>query len=238
MTIVDKIMGGLSHKDQRDHINEDSHRQRDNVSGVEALADGKATEHTVDDRIGGTHTRNVKDAVVQENVSRHAHHEVTPIVDRERNETEVFQKVQPVQDKQEHHTHHQHVAPEVNRERQEGIDEAAAQKYQKQAAFDNDQSIGEKTHSTSVNAPKVHEHVNKHIVEEIQPVINRQTEETEHHHTTQVIHDHVSHAPKVHDTHINQPISMSEFTGQGASTGNALGGSHSAHPVVTNEKRN
>ena len=40
--------------------------------------------------------RNVLDAVVHENILSHAHHEVTPIVNRERNETEIHQKVQPV----------------------------------------------------------------------------------------------------------------------------------------------
>merc|ERR1712225_195796 len=200
MTIVDKLMGSLNNKEERQHMNENNHKQHS--SGTEALADGQPAEHQVDDRIGGTHTRNVKDAVTEENVSRHAHHEVTPVVDRERDETEIHQKVQPVVDKQEQ--------------------------------FENVQTAGEKTHSTSVNAPKVHEHVNKHIVEEVQPVIQRQTQETEHHHTTQVIHDHVSHAPKVHDTHVNAPISMSDFKGDG---GNAVGGSHSAHPVVTDERR-
>merc|ERR1712029_233360 len=217
MTIVDKLMGSLNNKEERQHMNENNHKQHS--SGTEALADGQPAEHQVDDRIGGTHTRNVKDAVTEENVSRHAHHEVTPVVDRERDETEI---------------HHKHVAPEVSRDRNEDIDDTTASKYQKQAQFENVQTAGEKTHSTSVNAPKVHEHVNKHIVEEVQPVIQRQTQETEHHHTTQVIHDHVSHAPKVHDTHVNAPISMSDFKGDG---GNAVGGSHSAHPVVTDERR-
>merc|ERR1712230_324152 len=203
MTIVDKLMGSLNNKEERQHMNENNHKQHS--SGTEALADGQPAEHQVDDRIGGTHTRNVKDAVTEENVSR-----------------------------QEHHTHHKHVAPEVSRDRNEDIDDTTASKYQKQAQFENVQTAGEKTHSTSVNAPKVHEHVNKHIVEEVQPVIQRQTQETEHHHTTQVIHDHVSHAPKVHDTHVNAPISMSDFKGDG---GNAVGGSHSAHPVVTDERR-
>merc|ERR1711974_374076 len=218
MTIVDKLMGSLNNKEERQHMNENNHKQHS--SGTEALADGQPAEHQVDDRIGGTHTRNVKDAVTEENVSRHAHHEVTPVVDRERDETEIHQKVQPVVDNQEHHTHHKHVAPEVSRDRNEDIDDTTAAKYQKQAQFENVQTAGEKTHSTSVNAPKVHEHVNKHIVEEVQPVIQRQTQETEHHHTTQVIHDHA-------------PISMSDFKGDG---GNAVGGSHSAHPVVTDER--
>merc|ERR1712093_660114 len=184
MTIVDKLMGSLNNKEERQHMNENNHKQHS--SGTEALADGQPAEHQVDDRIGGTHTRNVKDAVTEENVSRHAHHEVTPVVDRERDETEIHQKVQPVVDNQEHHTHHKHVAPEVSRDRNEDIDDTTASKYQKQAQFENVQTAGEKTHSTSVNAPKVH------------------------------------------DTHVNAPISMSDFKGDG---GNAVGGSHSAHPV-------
>ena len=135
--------------------------------------------------------RNVKDAVTHENVTRHAHHEVTPVVGRERDEVDIHQKVQPVllvaiclpvsrhserlcltfshfcysSDQQEKHTHHQHVAPEVHRERGEDISDRDAAKYAQQAQHTNTQNIGEQTHSTSVNAPKVHEHVNKHIVE-------------------------------------------------------------------------
>merc|ERR1712225_161619 len=109
MTIVDKLMGSLNNKEERQHMNENNHKQHS--SGTEALADGQPAEHQVDDRIGGTHTRNVKDAVTEENVSRHAHHEVTPVVDN-----------------QEHHTHHKHVAPEVSRDRNEDIDDTTASK--------------------------------------------------------------------------------------------------------------
>lgn len=40
--------------------------------GPAALALGKPAEYVVDDKIGGTHTREVKDAVVHENVLQHA----------------------------------------------------------------------------------------------------------------------------------------------------------------------
>lgn len=60
-------------------------------TGPEALALGKPSEYTVDDKIGGTHTRTVHDPVVHETVLQHAHHEVTPIVNRVREETEIHQ---------------------------------------------------------------------------------------------------------------------------------------------------
>merc|ERR1712093_562570 len=94
MGIVDKVMGGLTNKETRDGISHENANRHE--TGPEALALGKPSEYTVDDKIGGTHTRNVKDAVVHENVLQHAHHEVTPIVNREREETEIHQKVQPV----------------------------------------------------------------------------------------------------------------------------------------------
>ena len=94
-----------------------------------------------------------------------------------------------------------------------------------------------------------------HSVEEIQPVIERSTQETEHHHTTQVsprppffgllllhlllthsflkaIHEHVTHAPKIHDQKVNAPISMSEFQG-----GQGVGHSHGARDAVVDERR-
>ena len=109
-----------------------------------------------------THTRNVKDAITHENISKHSHHEVTPIVNRERDETEIHQKVQPVYDQQNINSRHEHQAPVVSRERAEDIDDASAAKYQNQMQFGNERNVGDTTHSTSVNAPRVHEHVNKH----------------------------------------------------------------------------
>lgn len=232
MGIVDKITSSLSSSDKTSKYNSEAGATSTQSTGAAALADGQPSETIVDDRIGGTHTRNVKDAVTHESVARHAHHEVTPIVNRTRDETEIHQKVQPVLDEQHQHTHHQHNAPAVHRERGENISEEVSTKYQAQGQHQNTRSVADQTHSTSVNAPKVHEHVNKHIVEEIQPVIERQTHHTEHHHTVQPITEHHTHAPRVHDTTINAPISLSEFQG-GAS--NLQG--HAAKDVITDERR-
>jgi hypothetical protein len=48
----------------------------------------------------------------------------------------------------------------------------------------------------------------QHIVEEIQPVINRQTQRVEHHHTTQQINESHVKAPVVHDKVVNAPITV------------------------------
>ncbi|CAD6575559.1 MAG: hypothetical protein CYPHOPRED_005737 [Cyphobasidiales sp. Tagirdzhanova-0007] len=199
-------------------------------SGPEALADGQPSRVDVEDRIGGTHTRNVKDAVVREQVDRHSHHEVTPIVDRNREETEIHQKVQPVLDEQRQTTRYEHNAPAVSRQRAEDIDDASATKYQNQLNFGNERNVGDTTHSTSVNAPIVHERVQKNIVEEIQPVIERQTHQTEHHHTTQLINEEVTHAPRVHDVVVEQPIGINEFT-----KGGSIAGSHGARGATIDE---
>lgn len=57
-----------------------------------------AAHHSLDSllTLHDENPRTVKDAVVHENVVQHAHHEVTPIVNREREETEIHQKVQPI----------------------------------------------------------------------------------------------------------------------------------------------
>ena len=62
-------------------------------------------------------------------------------------------------DQQEIHTHHQHVAPAVSRHVQEDISEDHATRYRSQGQFSHQQTVGEQTHSTSVNAPIVREHV-------------------------------------------------------------------------------
>lgn len=210
--IVDKVMGGLQNKETRQSIAQENASRHE--TGPEALALGKPSEYTVDDRIGGTHTRNVLDAVVHENVLSHAHHEVTPIVNRERNETEIHQKVQPVVDRQEFHTHHQHTAPHVARNITEDINEDVAIRYRSQGQYQHQQTIGDQTHSTSVNAPIVREHVNKHIIEEIQPIIQRQTQRVEHHHTTQQINEVHVKAPIIHSVVTNSVITMEEFAGK------------------------
>lgn len=224
-SVVDKVLGGLRNKEERDALhNENASRKED---GPAALALGKPAEYNVDDKIGGTHTRNVKDAVVHENVLQHAHHEVTPIVNRELHQTEVHQKVQPIRDNQEVHTHHQHVAPQVSRHVQEDINEDHATRYRSQGQFQHQQTVGDQTHSTSVNAPIVREHVNKHIIEEIQPIIQRQTQRVEHHHTTQQINETHVKAPIVHSVVEAAPITMAEFTGKVAELGKGhLGSSH------------
>lgn len=231
MGIVDKVMGSLSSGEKHVGSTTTSSTGSREATGAESLADGQPSEVIVDDRIGGTHTRKVNNAVTHETIDRHAHHEVTPVVDRVRDETEVHQKIQPVLDEQAKHTHHQHQAPAVHRERGEDIDEASAAKYRTQGHHEHSRAVGEQTHSTSVNAPKVHEHVNKHIVEEIQPVIERQTHVTEHHHTTQPITEHHTHAPRIHDTIVNEPITISEFNG-----GNSGLKSHEAKDVIVDKR--
>jgi len=229
MGIVDKVIGGLGgNAEARKEFG--TNTTTGGSSGVTALADGKPSEVIIDDRIGGTHTRNDKDAVTHENINRHAHHEVEAVVNRNREEVEIHQKIQPVLDEQRSHSHHQHSAPVVQSEKIEDFNEADAARYRSQGQHEHTRQVGEQTHSTSVNAPKIHEHVDKHIVEEIQPVIERQTHHTEHHHTVQQINEHVVHAPVVHETTVNAPISMAEF-GQG----NA-GASHGAREVMTGQR--
>ena len=62
-----------------------------------------------------------------------------------------------------------------------------------------------------VNAPVVQEVHKKHIIEEVQPVIERVTHHTHKIHTTQPIQEHVVAAAKVADIQVKAPISMEEF---------------------------
>ena len=62
-----------------------------------------------------------------------------------------------------------------------------------------------------VNKPVIEELHKKHIVEEIQPVIERTTHHTHRIHTTQPIEEHVIAAAKVADIQVKAPISMEEF---------------------------
>lgn len=212
MSIVDNVMSGLRDKSVRETLQTTNASRQE--TGPEALALGKPSDYTVDDRIGGTHTRTVHDPIIHENVIQHAHHEVTPIVNRVREETEIHQKIQPVTHTQEHHTHHQHVAPHVARHVQEDITEEHANKFKTQGLQEHKQTVGDQSHSTSVNAPIVREHVNRHIIEEIHPIIQRQLQRVEHHHTTQQINETHVKAPIIHDMITNVAITYEEFAGK------------------------
>jgi len=157
--------------------------------------------------------------VVQENLRERQEVHITPIVDREREETIVKQTIQPVVDRVQAETVHHHTQAEgIARETSEELSADYAQKYQSQREIVSGGRTVERINEGVVeNAPVIKERVNTHVIEEIQPVIERTIDETHVVHTAQPIYEHHTAAPIVEDVRTNAPISLSEFESRGGS---------------------
>jgi len=163
--------------------------------------------------------------VVKETVHQREKEEVTPVIDREREETIVNQVVQPVRDSRKETVHHQATAPTIQNEVVEDVSAAEAERYQQNRAQHQSSRtvVGGATTSSHVNAPIVNERVKTHVVEEIQPVIEREIHEEHVVHRTQPVQERVIKAPVVGETRTNAPISAEEWERRGGSaTGTGL----------------
>jgi anaerobic ribonucleoside-triphosphate reductase len=169
------------------------------------------------------HTQNAP--IVQENIRQHQKTEVTPVVDRELEQTVVQQVVQPVQDHVKAEAqHHYQQAQGISRETAEELSSEDARRYQAQREIVTGGRTVERFDQGVVeNAPIVKERVNTHVIEEIQPVIERTIDETHVVHTEQPIYEHHTAAPKVAEVRYNAPVSIEEFEKRGGSmTGTGL----------------
>jgi len=156
-----------------------------------------------------------KDTVVQEREDVHERVEVQPEIQREVEETEVRQVVQPVLDKQQVRTEETTSLPAQHREQIAKTDANVSAKYEAQAGqFQSSSETGAITGETVVHAPKIQELHKKHVITEIQPVIQR---EIDHVHTvraTQPISEHIVESAKVAELQINAPVSIEEYRAQ------------------------
>jgi len=152
------------------------------------------------------------EAIVQEKKDIHEEIEVTPVVDRVVDETEVRQTIVPVRDEVNEATSEERVMATDKRNITEAPTDAVKAKYQEQSqAVQASYTEVEGEAEVHVAAPVVQEVHKKHIIEEVQPVIERVTHHTHKIHTTQPIQEHVVAAAKVADIKVKAPISMEEF---------------------------
>ncbi|TPX66440.1 hypothetical protein SpCBS45565_g04449 [Spizellomyces sp. 'palustris'] len=163
------------------------------------------------------HTQNAP--VTRENVHEHHATEVTPVVSRERDETIVQQSVQPIHDHVEAETQHHYAQNAgIARESSEELNAEDARRYQENRELvTGGRTVEQSNEGVRVSAPIVKEKVNKHVIEEVQPVIERTIDQTHVVHTAQPIYEHQTAAPKVADLRYNNPISMEEFEKRGGS---------------------
>ncbi|KAJ3042167.1 hypothetical protein HDV00_008054 [Rhizophlyctis rosea] len=157
--------------------------------------------------------------VVKEHVHAREKEEITPVIEREREETIVNQVVQPVKDTRHEVHHHQATNAPIQNEVIEDISNAEAEKYQRnRAQHQSTRTVeGHGVHSAHVTAPIVHERVKPHVVEEIQPVIEREIQEEHVVHRIQPVQERVVKAPVVGETRYNAPISQEEWEARGGS---------------------
>lgn len=164
--------------------------------------------------------------VVHENLRQQQSTHITPVVDREREETIVQQTIQPIEDRVQAETqHHYSQAKAISRETAEELSAEDARRYQAQRELvgTGSRNVERIDRGVVENAPIVKERVNTHVIEEIQPVVNRTIEEQHIVHTEQPIYEHHTAAPKVAEVRTNAPLTMEEFEKRGGSmTGTGL----------------
>ncbi|KAJ3278634.1 hypothetical protein HK104_002160 [Borealophlyctis nickersoniae] len=155
-------------------------------------------------------------AVVKERVIQHQHEEITPVVEREREETQVRHIVQPIHDHRKETHHHQASHPPVARETIEDLNPEHVRRYLAlRNAHQPGRIIDEPTRSQTVNEPIIHEIIKPHIIEEIQPVIHREIKQTHIIHRHQPVYERHVAAPKVIESTTLEAISLEEFQVRG-----------------------
>jgi len=152
-------------------------------------------------------------AVVQEHVSRNETVEQVEAIDRERHIHHHQHRVQPVVDNKVLPTEHKYqVAAELTRESKHDMLPEHREKLEQQRHLYTDSKVVDDVNRNMVAAPAVAaEHVHHHVHETIQPVINRETVQNTHVHTTIPIHEKIHDAPIVHEHTVLPTVSLKDF---------------------------
>ena len=152
--------------------------------------------------------------VVREKVKHRHVQEVQPVVNREVQQTEIQQIIQPIEDTREDTIHHDEGTLPEQVQVTKAASEVEEAKYQEQKeALPAHERVEEVVGDTEVihKEPIVRETVKKRYVQEIQPVIERTVEETHVHHVTAPVTEHHVQAPIIKDTVVAPKVSMSDF---------------------------
>jgi len=151
--------------------------------------------------------------VTQEYVKPVEKVETAEAIDRERHIHHHQHRVQPIEAHETLATKHEYnVVPEVVREsKHDMLPEHKEKLEQQRQLYGNATTVGE-TQRTNVQAAAVaNEHVHHHVHETIQPVIQKETIQPTHVHTTIPIHEKIHDAPIVHEHTVLPTISLDSF---------------------------
>jgi len=159
----------------------------------------------------------VNPAVVNETIKKNKHEETTTAVDREVHQDHYHTSVQPIADHEVlPEQHHHKIAPVKNEEFTHGNNNHVKQRLAAEAAqFKDTHSQGEFRETSAVAPTVVGEHVHHHIHEKIQPVINKETIQSDVIHTTVPIHEVHHNEAKHHTASVLPAVSLNDFKKQG-----------------------
>jgi hypothetical protein len=156
-----------------------------------SIAKALSADHDDDTQATARH-----DAVVQEHTTHHQTEEVTPVIERDVDQAIVHQTVEQ---------HREHEARTEHAEKQLGTIEHETRDASEHVPAGHLGDVGhESTHSAGAHEtvhkePIIHETVHTHHVEEVQPVIQKDIDETVVTHVTQPVHEHHIASPVVDD---------------------------------------
>lgn len=158
-------------------------------------------------------------ALMNETVHKSKHEDVQQVVDREVHKTHHHTTLQPVKDQEVRPEVHEHVAHGVEERVMQhgdrsGLDRGLAAEKEK---FRDRQHVMPTQVTESVAPTMVGEHVHHHIVETVQPVIQKDTHHSTVVHHTKPVHEVHHHAPQHHEATALPAVSMDQFRSQGGS---------------------
>lgn len=195
--------------------------------GQEKFVAENDSEIVAQDKIDFDESQQVRVQEAPAEINTHIHHheqkEIVPEVHRTREQEIIQPVIQPVHEQHVEETQEvsEAMAPEKREIRHEtSMDNKQALEAHR-SGFQSSSTTDSTQHETRVNAPIIHEHVHTKIVEEIQPVIDRDIHVPVHRTITQPIHEHVVDGTQILDTKVlpteNKPAT-------GASLGGIVGG--------------
>lgn len=157
------------------------------------------------------HETIVKPEVVHATAKNVEQEIVTPVLQRDREHTEIRQVVQPIADQQVNVTQNIDVVDNVQEKMfKEEMSAENKALYNSNAALQNQSSTLDTTRTQTVQPTQVHENLHKKIIEEIQPLIQREIINPTVINRTVPVHETVVHAPTV-TSEIRPTLSMADF---------------------------
>lgn len=177
----------LGHGDQQQQ-----HQQSELHGTTTAATTGTPLGHTSNTTVASTTTAaaapihvdrdiskaqtHVRGEVINETIKPVEVREVQPVVDVHREQKEIHQVVQPVATRQELPVQvHERLQPVQVHEQRANIPDTTRQEMATGLNIQGQRTVQGVTSTTVNKAPIIHEHIHKQVIEEIQPVIYKET---------------------------------------------------------------